>query len=99
MSLKDHTKITQEVRDAVYERDGFDGVPCCIVCGSPYLIELHHFISRGRGGMGIESNLVCLCAYHHRKLHDGDAAVRSFCEEYLKAHYDGWAEDKQIYRR
>ena len=99
MSLKDHTKITQAVRDAVLDRDSYDGAPCCIVCGSPNGIELHHFVERSRGGMGVESNLVCLCAYHHRKLHDGDRAVKVFCEQYLAAHYEGWAEDKQIYRR
>lgn len=93
------TGISQKVRAEVLERDSIDGAPCCIVCGAPYQIELHHFVSRGRGGMGIESNLVCLCAYHHRKLHDGDAGVKEYCKEYLIARYEDWAEDKQIYRR
>lgn len=99
MKLKEVTGISEQVRKRVYARDSFDDWPCCIRCGSPYHIEIHHFVERSRGGMGIEENLVCLCAYCHSKLHNGDRSVRDFCEEYLKAEYPGWEESKVIYRR
>ena len=99
MSLKEYTAISDEVRQKVYKRDSFDDWPCCVICGSPYFIEVHHYVSRGRGGMGIPENLVCLCAYHHQKLHNGDREVKNFCREYLEAIYPGWDESKVIYRK
>lgn len=97
--LKRKTDIPETVREAVLERDSYDGAPCCIYCGAPKSIELHHVVSRGRGGMGIESNLVCLCSRHHRELHNGSGAVKQFCIEYLSSRYEGWTEEDQIFRR
>ena len=97
--MRKETAISNEVRARVYERDSYDGAPCCIKCGSPYGIELHHVVSRGRGGRGIETNLVCLCQKHHRAFHDGDASIKQFCIAYLEGLYPGWREEDQIYRR
>ena len=32
--MKDVTHISKEVRDKVYERDSYDGCPCCRVFGA-----------------------------------------------------------------
>lgn len=94
------TEIPKRVREKVYERDSYDGAPCCIICGSPYNIEVHHLVERSRGGMGVEENLVCLCSRCHRKLHDTeDGEIKGFIREYLSNHYDGWDESNYIRRK
>ena len=99
MKLKDLTKITQEVRDRVYERDSHDGAACCVYCGRPYP-EVHHYIERGRGGLGIEQNLVCLCAICHTDLHStGNERIKAFIKEYLMEHYEEWDEKSLTNRR
>ena len=97
--MKDATEITPEVRQTVYTRDSYDNSPCCILCGKPYP-EVHHYIERSRGGMGVEQNLVCLCNSCHRKLHTSKLKEYSqFCRDYLKAHYENWNEEDLIYRK
>lgn len=94
------TEITRQVRKRVYERDSWDGAPCCIYCGSSYYVEIHHLVERSRGGLGVEENLVCLCAYCHRKLHDTeDGEIKGFIREYLSNHYENWNEENQIRRK
>lgn len=90
MALKDKTKIQPGVPGKVHERDG----GCCIYCGSHEGLHLHHYVSRGRGGMGIEQNLVTLCWKCHRRLHDGDTFIKNFCRDYLQEHYEGWEENQ-----
>ena len=87
------TGISKSVRQKVYERDSWDGAACCVYCGRPYP-EIHHYIERSRGGLGIEENLVCLCTVCHKQLHDtGDKRIKRFIKEYLQEHYEGWAEE------
>ena len=94
------TAISNRTRQKVLERDSYDGAPCCIYCGSPYGIEIHHFVERSRGGMGVEENLVCLCSRCHRKLHDTESAeIKDFIRAYLSCRYEDWAEGKQIVRK
>lgn len=90
------TDIPPNVRKAVYERDSFDGAPCCIRCGRPYP-QVHHFIERSRGGLGIEENLVCLCERCHYDLHNRQyKEMTEFVREYLSARYEGWDEKKLV---
>lgn len=94
-----YTDIPTDVRVRVYTRDSFDECPCCIICGRPYP-QIHHYIERSRGGMGIEKNLVCLCASCHRKLHQSKySEYTEFVRDYLKAHYEDWNEEELIYRK
>lgn len=99
MKLKDFTHIPKDVRDRVYERDSYDGWACCIYCGKPRGIEVHHFIERSRGGKGIEENLVCLCKQCHTKIHQGDTDLQNFIRAYLSEHYEGWNEESLIARK
>ena len=96
MKLKDLTHIPKDVRDRVYERDSYDGCPCCIWCGRPKYVQVHHYIERSRGGLGIEENLVCLCANCHTKLHKGDWQIEEYVRIYLSEHYDKWDEKTLI---
>ena len=87
MQMRQATEISPLVRKRVYERDSFDGAPCCIRCGRPYP-HVHHYIERSRGGLGIEENLVCLCAGCHEELHVYNYKEMSeFVRDYLKNRY------------
>ena len=92
MRMKDATGISAEMRAKVYARDSFDGCPCCIICGRPYP-QIHHYIERSRGGLGIEENLVCLCATCHARLHGSQYRVMtSHIRRYLMNKYPYWNE-------
>ena len=99
MKLKDLTNIPKDVRDRVYERDSWEDNACCVFCGKPRGIEVHHFIERSRGGKGIEENLVCLCKQCHTKIHQGDTDLQNFVRDYLSDHYEGWSEESLIARK
>ena len=111
MKLKESTDIPPSVRERVYTRDSFDGWVCCAICGKPATgeffsngvhyysgIEQHHFISRGRGGMGIEENLICLCPLCHKNVHSGIIA-NDYIKSYLSVRYPNWDEKKLIKRK
>lgn len=53
------------VRREVDERDGRR----CVVCGSAVGIEKHHIVPLSKGGADEPSNMVTLCAVHHRIAH------------------------------
>lgn len=89
--------ISLAVRKAVMERD--EGR--CIVCGSTKGIQIAHYISRARMGMGIPQNLACMChlchmAYDQGHLHN---EVKEIFSTYLKDHYDGWNEEDLVFRK
>jgi len=51
------------------ERDGWQcRVPGCSAYGP---LQLHHIVFRAHGGSDEPENLVTLCDFHHRALHDG----------------------------
>lgn len=95
MKMKKQTDIPKAVRESVLTRDSFDECPCCVVCGrpSPKGLHLHHYISRGSGGKGIEENLVSLCFDCHGRLHNGNQDIKRKCKEYLISRYEDWDED------
>lgn len=104
MSMRDFTKITPKERQAVRNRDSIDGAPCCIYCGSPHGIEIAHYVPRSRGGMGIRTNLACLCHNCHALLDNGNdpkmaEEIRETFKGWLKLNYPSWSEEKQIYRK
>lgn len=99
--------ISMDVKQAVAERDSFDGWPCCINCGAPApadrptAFSCAHFISRAQGGLGIEENTLTLCPKCHYKYDQTTdrSNLRDFFREYLMRKYQGWNEDELYYRR
>lgn len=91
-------QIPQAVKQRVHDRDG----GCCIFCGKPG-DPWCHYIGRAQGGLGIEQNVLTMCAEHHRAFDLGAQAQRmvlkSLARDYLKARYPGWAENNLIYRK
>ena len=92
------TEISPEIRRKVYERDSWEETPCCIYCGKQRP-EVHHYVERSRGGMGIPENLVCLCYECHRRLHNGDTHIKRYCRSYLESKYEDWNENDVIVRK
>lgn len=101
--MKKFTDIPLKEREKVKERDSIDGAACCIYCGSPYNIEIAHYVPRSKGGLGKETNLACLCRECHRILDNGDPEkakqIKEIFKDKLERAYPNWSEKEQIYRR
>lgn len=94
--------IDEPVRLRVRERDG----GCCVFCKiyKPYVfMDTAHYISRRKGGLGIEENLLCLCRGCHEKYDKGEKeereGMREYFRDYLESIYPDWDEKKLIYRK
>lgn len=90
------SQIPKDVKEAVWKRDN----ERCVVCGvwCPPECACCHFIGRGRLGLGIEENIITLCAEHHRKLDNGEYG-REEIRSYLKSKYPGWNEKDLVYSK
>ncbi len=92
------TDIPKKVKEKVYERDN----GCCILCGRPGN-PWCHFISRQRGGLGIEENICTLCTECHYQYDFGDKktqeSIRYVLKEYLAEKYPSFNEKNLIYKR
>ncbi len=99
------TDISANVKEKVWERDGGR----CVVCGNAYNVMPNvHYVSRAKGGLGIEENIVTLCTcltenkchykydFGTRQEHD---EIGGQIENYLKSKYPNWDKNKLIYRR
>ena len=64
-------------------------------------VQVAHYISRSRMGLGIAENLVCLCVRCHFEYDNGKEpkSYRNAIQGYLKAHYPDWSEKKLVYRK
>jgi len=92
---------TRSVRRTVYERDSWDGAPCCMTCGKPGSHDLAHYIPRSQGGLGIPENLVNLCRTCHMAT-DQSAAREDMLRrirEHLQAIYPDWDDSQLVYRK
>lgn len=89
--------ISPKVRREVTERD--EGQ--CIICGTTQNIQIAHYISRARLGLGIPQNLACMCLQCHfnydqgKKHHETKRAFR----DYLRGWYEDWCEEDLVYRK
>lgn len=94
-------QIPRHVKEAVAERDSWDGWPCCIICGSPEGLPEAHYIPRSQGGLGIEENIVTLCRRCHGLYDQSEerANLKAQIREYLQFQYEDWDENKLYYRR
>lgn len=87
--------INKATKLKVYERDNHR----CIICHSPFGIPNAHYIPRSKGGLGIEQNIVTLCARCH-DITDHTEHRRFMLnkiEEYLKTKYPEWKKEDLIY--
>lgn len=99
------TDISMSVKQKVWERDGGR----CVVCGNNYNVMPNaHFISRSKGGLGIEQNIVTLCTgltknKCHHKFDNGTGEEQKIIgekiEQYLKSKYPDWNKNDLIYKK
>lgn len=89
--------ISPAVRREVMERDG----GACIVCGSMQGIQIAHYISRARLGLGCSRNLACMCHKCHAEMDNGKYhnQYQGIFKQYLKSHYDDWDEEALTYKK
>lgn len=109
MSLKSKrakaTDIPMSVKQKVWERD----MGRCVVCGNNYNVMPNaHYISRAKGGLGIEQNIVTLCTNFtknqcHHKYDNGTKEehdrIQEKIKKYLKSKYPDWNKDDLIYKK
>lgn len=86
--------IPQKVKTRVAERDG----GCCIFCGCAGFSNAH-FISRSKGGLGIEENIVTACLPCHLAMDNSDKRKEYLdkAENYLKSKYPDWNKERLVY--
>lgn len=99
------TDIPMSVKKKVWERDNH----CCVVCGNSYNVMPNaHFLSRSKGGLGIEENIVTLCTLLtenkcHHKYDNGTkeerAEIKEIIRNYLMSKYPNWNEDDLVYKK
>ena len=89
--------ISPKVRKEVMERDGHK----CIICGSHSNLQVAHFVSRSRLGLGIPQNLAILCACCHFEFDNGKShrEIQKLVREHLQALYEDWNEKDLIYSK
>lgn len=99
------TDIPMKVKEKVFARDKGK----CVVCGNSYNVMPNaHYISRAKGGLGIEENIVTLCTEMtlnkcHRRYDFGSKEERKkiggIIKKYLQSKYNDWNEEKLIYKK
>ena len=89
--------IAPKVRKEVLERD----MQQCIICGDNQNLQIAHYVSRGRLGLGIPKNLVVMCACCHFQMDNGKyhTELQKAVREHLSAHYEDWDEKDLIYKK
>lgn len=93
----DETGISKAVRARVLDRDNEH----CILCWSRYGLQIAHVVPRSRGGRGIETNLVTLCAVCHDRYDKTirRSEMREQIVSYLVDIYGDWEEQEQVYSK
>ena len=89
--------ITPEVRQTVLERD----YRHCAYCGDVGRLDIAHYVSRAKGGLGIEQNLVTLCRLCH---HNTDQTTKrkhylDFMKAYLDVRYPDFNHEDRFYKK
>lgn len=102
-----NANISNQIRKAVYRRDGFR----CALCDDVRGLQIHHVVRRSQGGTDYPHNLITLCWRCHAVAHGTrlpeyghmePAEVCQACVEYLADYYvdeglvwNPWEEDMQ----
>ena len=99
------TDILMSVKKKVFERDNGR----CVVCGNATNVMPNaHYISRSKGGLGIEENIVTLCTNLttnkcHYKFDNGTKIerekIKKIIQTYLRTKYPDWDEEKLVYKK
>lgn len=101
-------EIPIKVKQAVAERDSFDGFPCCIYCGKsapvekPLAFSNAHIVKRSQGGEGKITNIVTLCPFCHFQFDDtaDREKMLNYISKYMRQHHGRrWNLEAQIYRK
>lgn len=100
-------EIPIKVKQAVAERDSFNGHPCCIWCGrpapvsNPLAFSNAHYIPRSNGGLGVEENILTLCWECHMRFDQSTERdkMKDFFKRHLMNVYPEWDEKKMVYRK
>ena len=89
--------ISPKVRNEVLGRDNCQ----CIICGEKHNLQIAHYVSRARLGLGIPQNLATMCLSCHFQYDNGKyhKEIKEAFREYLKAHYDNWNEQELTYKK
>lgn len=89
--------ISPKVRKEVLARDN----GASILSGKRENIQIAHYISRARLGLGIPENLVCLTASEHYEYDNGKlhSKIKKVIEDYLKQKYPHWNKEDLIYKK
>lgn len=89
--------ISHAVRNEVLRRDDCK----CIICGEKHNLQIAHYISRARLGLGIPQNLATMCIRCHFQYDNGKFhnEIKEAFKEHLEAHYDDWNEEDLIYKK
>ena len=89
--------ISPKVRQNVLERDNYQ----CIICTAKKDLQIAHYISRARLGLGKPENLAVMCAHCHFQYDNGNYhnEIKNLFKEHLTAHYEGWNEKDLIYKK
>lgn len=101
-----YTDIPMSVKKKVWERDGGR----CIICGNAYNVMPNaHILSRAKGGLGIETNIITLCTNLttnkcHYRLDNGTKreheVMLRIITKYMKSIYgENWNIQDQKYKK
>ena len=99
------TDIEQSVKQIVWERDKH----CCVICGNnTNVMPNAHYISRAKGGLGIEENIFTACTRLtpndcHYRFDNGTKEEKEVLKEkvkkHFKANYPNWNEEDLYYKK
>ena len=100
------TDISQSVKQKVWERDQGR----CVICGNSYNVMPNaHILSRAKGGLGVETNIVTLCTLmttnkcHHRfdnGTKQEHETMMKIITKYMRSIYGkNWNLDDQKYKK
>jgi 5-methylcytosine-specific restriction endonuclease McrA len=90
------TSIPKKVREEVYARD-----KGCIICGSNYMLNCCHLVSRSHGGKGIKENLFTACALCHHEADNGKNSleIKEKARQYLEKLYPNFTDEMRKYNK
>lgn len=99
------TDISMSVKKKVFERDN----GCCVICGNSYNVMPNaHYISRAKGGLGVEENIFTACTRLtesdcHYRFDNGSKEekikLRKIVRDYFISIYPNWDKKDLYYKK